>query len=388
MAFPEKKRKKMEEPSSTLQILTQNPSLPDELLMTCVARTSRLDYPTLSLVSKSFGSLLASPELYKVRSMLGHTDLCLYVCFKSSYESRLFTLCRKPDQTLTLANKEKKKKTSSGYALVRVPLHHSPGDGSPVLVAVGSDIYNIGSESYYNEPSSSVSVMDCRFHTWHETTSKRVDRMLLSASVVDRKIYVAGSHKDSLEESFEVFDTETQVWETLPIPPEFPPRDLKDFKVLKSKSECFEGKFHVNTHDGVFCYNPKEGRWDKSAPRMSSLCFSEPCCEIGNVLYTFCDDGVLIWFDTKVRRWRNLKSLVGLPRLPPGVSGRMVDYGGNMVVLWDENLRSSGEKMIWCAEIALERCENCKIWGKVEWFDHVLTVPMGYSFGNVVVATV
>ncbi|CAA7023936.1 unnamed protein product [Microthlaspi erraticum] len=78
MSSPEKKRRK-----TTTTTKTTNPSLkaspllpptpqstsnlplPDDLLLSCFARVSRLHYPTLSLVSKSFRSLLASPELYQ-----------------------------------------------------------------------------------------------------------------------------------------------------------------------------------------------------------------------------------------------------------------------------------------------------------------------------------
>ncbi|CAN7010398.1 unnamed protein product, partial [Brassica rapa subsp. trilocularis] len=55
-----------------------NPSLPDDFLLSCFARISTLYYPSLSLVSKSFRSLLTSPELYKVRSLSDHTECCLY----------------------------------------------------------------------------------------------------------------------------------------------------------------------------------------------------------------------------------------------------------------------------------------------------------------------
>ncbi|WZY96071.1 hypothetical protein YC2023_068400 [Brassica napus] len=43
-----------------------------------VARVPRSYYRTLSLVSKSFRCMVVSPELYKVRSLLGLTETCLY----------------------------------------------------------------------------------------------------------------------------------------------------------------------------------------------------------------------------------------------------------------------------------------------------------------------
>ncbi|CAL9226125.1 unnamed protein product [Arabidopsis halleri] len=59
------------------------PYLPDDLLLNCLARVSRLYYPTLSLVSKRFCSLLASTELYETRRLLGSTESCPYFCIKS-----------------------------------------------------------------------------------------------------------------------------------------------------------------------------------------------------------------------------------------------------------------------------------------------------------------
>ncbi|CAA7012917.1 unnamed protein product [Microthlaspi erraticum] len=375
--------KKMEEPSSpTQQTCSQNPSLPDDLLMSCLARVSRLYYPTLSLVSKSFRSLLASPELYKARSLLGHTESCLYVYLESSYEYGLYTLCRKPDQTLTLANKEKKKK-SSKYVLVKVPTHDSLRTGFFVYVAVGSDIYSIGSGSSYRHPPPScrVEVLDCRSHTWHEAPSTQVDYTSLSASVIDRKIYVAGSHGISSKKSssFEVFNTETQIWD--PLPP-------ISCSQTKHRSACFDGKFHVETDQVVFCYNSKESRWDRAELPVDSAVFSNPsCCQVENVLYYVSQGGEIMWCDTKIGVWRKLRGFIRLPKFHLCV--RLVGYGGKMAVLWEEaGSISSGEKKIWCAEIALERRGSCEIRGKVEWSDHVLTVPASYSIVKVLAPTV
>ncbi|CAA7012919.1 unnamed protein product [Microthlaspi erraticum] len=211
-----------------------------------------------------------------------------------------------------------------------------------------------------------------------------------SASVVDRKIYVAGRHGDFLKnslDSFAVFDTATQIWDSMPNTCS----KTKD-SGLQSRSACFDGKFHVDTEQGVVAYNSKESRWDLTVPSLDSVLFpnsrSDSYCEIENVVYVFCG-GVVTWYDAKVEAtWGFLKGLIGLPKFPPGCSCRLVDYGGHMVVLWDEILPSSGDKMIWCAEIALERRENCEMFGKIEWFDHVLTVPIQYNFVSVLVATV
>jgi len=151
------------------------------LLLSIFARVSRLYYPTLSHVSESFRSLLASPELYKARSLSGNTEICLYVCLRCSTGYRWFTLSRKPDQTLTYEERK-----SSGYALAKVPIPGgSPNVRSSSLVAVGSDIYNICGSINKASSSSSVSILDCQSHMWREAPSLPVELSSISASVRD-----------------------------------------------------------------------------------------------------------------------------------------------------------------------------------------------------------
>ncbi|XP_010489733.1 PREDICTED: F-box/kelch-repeat protein At5g51250-like [Camelina sativa] len=225
-------------------------SLPDDLLLSIVARVSRLYYPILSLVSKSFQCLLASPDLYKTRSLLGNTEGCLYVCLQCNPGYRWFTLCRKPDQTLT--------NNTSGYVLATVPSPRFHKACFSSLVAVGSDIYNIHAPS-----SSSGSVLDCRSHTWREAPAptQPVKELSISASVIGRKIYVVGCYNNRMSpKPLKVLDTKTQVWETIPC------KGKRDYKFKNSQSTCIDGKFHVVTErKEVVAYNPKEGRWDLSS---------------------------------------------------------------------------------------------------------------------------
>uniref|UniRef100_M4D5U9 F-box domain-containing protein n=1 Tax=Brassica campestris TaxID=3711 RepID=M4D5U9_BRACM len=173
MSPPERKRKKTKqslvlEPTPESTPIT---SLPDDLVVSCLARVSRLQYPTLSLVSKSFRSLLASPHLYETRSSLGRTESCLYVCIRFPDETipRWFTLCQKPKK------KNKRTKKASGYVLAKLPTPPSRSAHWSGLVAVGSDIYNIGGPiDEADEPSSSVSILDCRSNTWREGPSSSV----------------------------------------------------------------------------------------------------------------------------------------------------------------------------------------------------------------------
>ncbi|XP_010418484.1 PREDICTED: F-box/kelch-repeat protein At5g51250-like [Camelina sativa] len=355
-------------------------SLPDDLLLSIVARVSRLYYTTLSLVSKSFRSLLASPDLYKTRSLLGNTESCLYVCFQCNPGYRWFTLCRKPDQTLT--------NDTSGYVLATVPSPRFHKACFSSLVAVGSDIYNIHAPS-----SSNVSVLDCRSHTWREAPAPTlpVKELSISASVIGRKIYVVGCYNNRISpKPLKVLDTKTQVWETIPC------KGKRDYKFKNSKSTCIDGKFHVVTErKEVVAYNPKESRWDLVEQWFDEYNYmrSVSYCDIKNVLYSVYNR-MVIWYDTEpeVSRWRYLE--VGeLPTFPPGVSVRLADYGGKLAGVWDDDLfygQSSfvHKKKILCAVVALERRKSGEIFGKVEWLGHVLTIPREYDFVKALAATV
>lgn len=122
MSSPERIKRKKKEPPQ----LTSNPSLPYDLLLSCIAPVSRLYYPTLSLVSKSLRSLIASPELYEARSRLSHTESCLYVSIESSCVSGLtwYTLCRKPNKALISETKSKSSGQKSQFPILLMRSHH------------------------------------------------------------------------------------------------------------------------------------------------------------------------------------------------------------------------------------------------------------------------
>uniref|UniRef100_A0A0D3BTM2 F-box domain-containing protein n=1 Tax=Brassica oleracea var. oleracea TaxID=109376 RepID=A0A0D3BTM2_BRAOL len=76
-----KTRADNEESSEPLSPIT---SLPDGIVVDILARVPRHDYPTLSLVSKQFRSLVTSNEIYVRRSLLRCTENCLYVLVSNS----------------------------------------------------------------------------------------------------------------------------------------------------------------------------------------------------------------------------------------------------------------------------------------------------------------
>ncbi|CAF1700582.1 BnaC03g72150D [Brassica napus] len=368
------KKKKPTPYTSDDVILASLSVLPDDLLVMIVARVPILYYRTLSLVSKSFRSMVVSPELYKVRSVLGLTESCLYVCLRFGMGSyKWYTL-------------SSKSKSSGGYVLASVPM---PGDDSPRvaglgfgysdLVAVGSDIYNIG-QADKTTPTSSVSILDCKSHMWRKAPSMPVELESLSATVLDRNIFVLGRRYHqygSWKSLLQVFNTNTQTWD---IP----------WCVLDQASHIFNinGNLHaVNIFGWVFAFNSKQGKWDQLVeidPIVGEIKYSESYCEIDNVLYSVSKEGALRWYDTDKTRWRDLKGLVGLPKLPGRFAGygsyvKLTAYGGGkMLVFWSRKscILLSHMETIYCAEIALKKGKG-DCWGKLEWYDGVLSVLAG-----------
>ncbi|EFH67573.1 hypothetical protein ARALYDRAFT_336810 [Arabidopsis lyrata subsp. lyrata] len=320
---------------------------------------------TLSLVSKSFRSLIASPQLYQARSLLRRTESCLYVCLRFDDNPRWFTLFQKPDRTLT---------KSSGNLLVPIT---SPQSHSAYLSDTSRLWHHL----------ARVLVLDCLSHTWREAPSLQVKIKYPCASVFDGKIYVVEGFVENVSEcskSMHVFDTKTQIWDHVPIPY----RVGDEYSDWLTKNRCIEGKLYLRIGRKVLAYDPKEGRWDLVEQEMSNgwkWCFN---CAIENVLYCY-NQGALEWYDKKVRLWKQIKGLRGLPDEFARLSlVKLADYGGKMAVFWDKYERKSEGKMIWCAMIALERHNTEDIWGNVEWCDAVLTVPRSTFFECALAATV
>ncbi|CAL9238121.1 unnamed protein product [Arabidopsis halleri] len=383
---PQKKKNKLPIEPPTLIF-----SLPEDLIVSILARVSRLYYPTLSLVSKRFRSLLTSPELYQTRSLLGRTENCLYVCLRLPRTARIprwFMLCRRPNQILTNDTKKKKKKNkSSGYVLATIPSLHSPPAHGSGLVAVGSNIYNIGG-SIYDSPSSRVSILDCWSHTWLKAPSMHVERDYPSANFLDEKIYVTGGCYKHYNPSnwMEVFNLKTKTWEPV----------LSRAGIYKrltlyrchdvTHNVVVDGKLYIIGDKGV-AYNPKDGTWNSLESEMELGLIWSSSCVIENVLYYYYYGEEIKWYDTKARSWRNLNGMKKLPKFARHANVRLADYGGKMALFWDKFVASGGgrgyeNRMIWCAMIALERRNSEEIWGKVEWFDAVLPhpIPVDYVF--------
>ncbi|CAH2060042.1 unnamed protein product [Thlaspi arvense] len=196
-------------------------SLPEDIMVDILARVPRCDYPVLSLVSKHFRSLVASPEIYERRSLLGCTEHYLYVPLYNIKTSdfRLYILRRKANSRFVL-----------------IPsLPALPPGGS--FVAVGSRIYVFGGINNVNRKTSALTI-DCRSHTVRPLPSVPMIISHTIADMIDGRIYVIGNSycDDDPKKVMEVFNTETQKWEE--------PRVIKaDIHLSATKDETFLHSF-------------------------------------------------------------------------------------------------------------------------------------------------
>ncbi|CAH8357462.1 unnamed protein product [Eruca vesicaria subsp. sativa] len=358
-------KKPATEPTSIMQ-------LPDELVLSCLARVSRLHYPILSLVSKTFRSLTSSPELHETRYLLNRTENCLYVCIQFPTESnhRWFTLCRKPDKTLTnQICKKKETESSSGNVLVPVQILNSPPVEWSNLVAVGHKLYAINKEE--DDPSScssSVFFLDCRTHTWVETPILRLAHTDGGLNMM--MMYLAGSNEtpDSLN-CVQVFNAKTQTWK--PVPPE-----KRIFRATDYEGKVYKN-FDADSGKRVMALKLKDATVDLAGPDI--------ICSIEKRFYCYEPNGEFRWSNhgTELDGWKKVEGLEGMPKFAHYSNVNLVECGGKMMVFWDKYVPARGgykEKMIWCAEISLEMRSSEEVWGKVEWFDAVLKVPKSYNF--------
>ncbi|KAL1217702.1 putative F-box/kelch-repeat protein [Cardamine amara subsp. amara] len=344
--------------------------LPNDLVLNCLARVSRLYYPTLSLVSERFRYLLASTELYQTRILLGCTESCLYVCLKlRTYHNpqHWFTICRKPN--------------SSKNVLVPIASPNSHPTYQSDFARVGSNIYAIGGFINDDNASSRVMVMDCRSRTWLEAPSIRIARATPSTCVLDGKIYVIGGCKNlDATNWIEVFDTKTQTWEFM--------SSSHGEKICSSctyHSLGYDGDVYVKGFEKRVTYKLDKGRWRPADIAMDRGWFcSSSSCVMENVLYSwFC--GMIRWYDSEENFWKYIKGLEGSDELY-GLHGhfdaKMTGCGGKLVVMWEKNVYINEchyEKGLWCAEIALEKHQG-DIWGTLEWSDVVSTTTQPYEY--------
>ncbi|KAL0728078.1 hypothetical protein Bca4012_024171 [Brassica carinata] len=323
-----------EEPSRTtkklkLSFSSPTPSglslLPDEMVLSCLARVSKSDHASLSLVSKWHRSVVASPELYDFRSVLGFTENPIYLCLRI------------------------------------------PPDPNPRWIG--------------GRATSSVMFLDCRSHTWSTLPSMGMARYSAVAGVVDGKIYVFGGCDGRESGKWgEVFDPKQQTWDSLPMPP--PQCDYplvcESIVIEEEKVVVMDGSGNVVycTESGgrILWCEPSELEWNEKMEWrevMGLETLRETLAASKMVSYGG-------WVSDQWEICRRSEPILGLglgtmeiDEVFPG--HKLSSSGPNMLIFWDVLAPHNSE--IWCAEISLERRKKtCEIIGTIVWSEAVMTL--------------
>ncbi|WZZ16982.1 hypothetical protein YC2023_110071 [Brassica napus] len=356
-------------------------SLPEEIVLRCLALVPRSYHLSLSWVSQNLRSLVRSPELNGLRSTRHKSSL--YVCLRNHYNDTSF-------HWFTLCPTEETATTTTEYRLVPnpTPFPH-PKHGSLTVVA-GSKIFFIGCGS--SEPSSDLWILDTRSGNMTKGPSMSVPREKGEAAVgvIDGKIYVIGGGGSFQEERFneeiqvEAFDVKSETWE------------LAGMENVRKTSRCsasVEGKVYMVEYGEINVYNPRECERERMV-RMVSQRLERGrkdmlndsafiVCVVEDVLYAFFYQSGIMWFNTKLNVWRRLLDRDGKELPFIFHVDAMAEYDdGKLVILYmlsEKEIYHTVTKSIRCMLVSLHRSGDM-ICGTVDWSGSMGTVPDSVDF--------
>ncbi|CAA7044852.1 unnamed protein product [Microthlaspi erraticum] len=348
-------------------VVSSATALPNDVLLNCLARVPRRYDPILACVSKTFRSLVLSPdELPQVRYLMGKNDYpVLYVRFSVGYRLKVF-------HWLTFNLNEKIPSDQD----IRLPFLTTPLlSGS--TVSIGSDIYFIGAAGVFPGLYRFDSLSG---KLWRGPLMK-AGRRYPGVAVVDGKIYALGGclYDDRL--LVEVFDLETQTWEFAPLSPHGEDRyGTGSMRTGREMSEtvAVDGKIYVMGYlEGIHVvYNTKDGT-SETFEMADETWNRGGACVIDSVIYVYYFGLGLMWYDSKEKVWRVVQGL----KIDESIERvGLVDCDGKLAILWGDCSNGSGDtnKKIWCKMVVLDRSEVA-IHGKVDWSDSLGSVPANYD---------
>ncbi|KAJ4965974.1 hypothetical protein NE237_017823 [Protea cynaroides] len=323
------------------------PNLPDDIALQCIARVPPFYHNELSLVSKSWLSMLRSTVFLSTCDRLNCSRHFLYFnveIYGSSF--KWFALDHNPKNPRNL------------YPVPPIP---SQPIGSTFAV-LGPKIYALGG-LVNNTLSSAVWIFDSRFNRWESGPKMHIGRKLAIAGVLNGKIYVMGGCGQSTNWA-EVFDPVLGFWAPIPSPVEVTRR-------LFCASAVMEEKFYALAYyQGGVVFDPCDSSW-RNAPTELSLRWRGRVV-VDGILYCYDGFGKIKGFDLKEGKWKELK---GVQRDSPAfiVDVVMANVGGRLFVLWVEN-RNQTE--ISCSEVEVSKDSNGGLWGSIVWSEVILAVPV------------
>ncbi|XP_024004091.1 F-box/kelch-repeat protein At4g38940 [Eutrema salsugineum] len=256
--------------------------LPEDIIIDILARVPRCNYPTLSLVSKHFRSIVESSEIYARRSLLDCTEHCLYVVLYDTEtdEDRWYILRQ-------IGNGSRRLLLLSLLPAMRY---------CKSFVAVGPRIYMFG----WDQKNMSLSI-DCRSHTVQTLASMPVPLYNTIAGIIDGRIYVIGIYESKV---MLVFNTETQMWEHEIIKIDTELRAM--WNMWSYGCVVMADKLYARDDKNSFIYDPKKIKWEMDHMLNSKAWVN--ACVVDDVLYYHdTDENEIKAYDPKQKCWSVVK---------------------------------------------------------------------------------
>ncbi|VVB02334.1 unnamed protein product [Arabis nemorensis] len=334
-------------------------SLPDEMVVKCLAHLSRLDLAAFAMTSQRHRCLVDSSELCDLRWEMGCIEASLFVCLHFPPETSPRWFIFHPVQRRLR------------------PIYPRLGQSlSSSFVKIDRGIFVIGG-SIKGDPTAEVWFLDCFKHTWYRIPPMKMPRVFPSASLIDGKIYVFGGLRDNAADPSnwaEVFDLKTRTWEFLFVST---PKTIFQNVVIDNKE-----LYAVDKDGQVLSFSPSKlggtfvacEKTDHSMPR-----YRNDWCLIGTLLFCRAFD-TLWWCEPSELDWKQVKGLEEELPHPKDwgfyITKVFTNSAGNIVILWHTHPRGLLDNLdLWCAEVSVEKrmgSSELELWGKFEWASAVV----------------
>ncbi|CAA7044855.1 unnamed protein product [Microthlaspi erraticum] len=270
--------------------------------------------------------------------------------------------------------------TTNEYCLVPTMLPSHPLMTESLSVSVGSEIYFVGSST--QTPSTDLWILDTRSGKFVQGPSMKIPRSRVHTwlGVIDGKIYVIGVVDfagPNEEIQVEIFDPESKIWK-------FAGHEkVRARQCYQQFIASLEQKIYMVYGGRTGVYNPRQGKSERLVHMVNEKLVGKETrerlreglssvCVVENILYAHFESG-LMWFDTKLSLWRKLVSRDGKEELfLPNVHA-MAEYEGKLVV-FKYLFKSGGDASVEMFLFALDRVRET-ICGTIEWSGIVASVP-------------
>ncbi|KAH7656290.1 F-box domain-containing protein [Dioscorea alata] len=347
------------EPMASSALPPLVPFFPDEISIQILARLPRSSHSTLSLVSRSWRSILHSPLLVALRSSLHLSSPLLLLNVRTHSGSSLwFSVDPLPNPNPNLNP---------------LPSPSLPVSGA-ATATLGHELYLLGG-SLNGIPSAVVQIFDAASRRWSLGPRMSTGREFSAAAALNGRIYAAGGCTPSASTWAEVLHPGGGGWDMVPSPSEVRERWMHGCAVIG-------GRILAVVDRGGVVFDVEVGKWGP-VPKKLDLGWRGRAAVVGGLLFTYDYLGKIRGYDLEADQWLTVGGVEKwLPRFLHGAT--LANYGGLLCLVW-ESRAPRKDMEIMCAGMRISRTEAKELVGEILWKEQlVLGVPKRSSIAHCV----